>query len=375
MIYLALIAFVLCCFFYQSLLQKKDERIFWLCAALTLSVMVFRSYDPTLVNYQDDVPNYIKFYKNLPSSIYGTPRDTTFGFEPGLSLVCWLLWLFPKSDFFFVLMMRLICMAPVFYGIYRYSSHKELSLLLFIILPGCWLLEMITMRQALATSFLLWAAIAYIDKYEHWKMWVAVLSVAAALSHSTSYMVLGITAIVLLIPFNKVFCYVSLAVAAVSGGLFASKLAGSFASIMAPLELLGRVTSYISDSTETGGASFASFVVLGLFGALCVFALEEGDKKKELFVKFLVTGIVIYCLLGNYPLVDRMVSFFLLMGAIGAMPPLPSKAEVYKSLNWWLSITFSFVFIYLFYRDHCGPESYFLPYNALFERPLLWMYR
>lgn len=375
MIYLALIAFVLCCFFYQSLLQKKDERIFWLCAALTLSVMVFRSYDPTLVNYQDDVPNYIKFYKNLPSSIYGTPRDTTFGFEPGLPLVCWLLWLFPKSDFFFVLMMRLICMAPVFYGIYRYSSHKELSLLLFIILPGCWLLEMITMRQALATSFLLWALVIYLGRPDHWKIWAALMAVLGLLSHSTSFLVLFFAALALMLPFNKKACYVLLGVAALSGGFFAEKIASGISLIFAPFGLMERVMSYITDGTETGSMNYVNFLSLGFFGALCVFDYGGEDKKKETFLKLFVTGIVIYCLLGNYPLVDRMVSFFLIAGAFGAIPDFPSGGEVHISTNWWLSIAVCFVFIYLFYRNNCGPESYFFPYHFLLDRPLLWMYQ
>ena len=375
MIFLALIAFVFCCFFYQSLLEKKDGRIFWLCVALTLFVMVFRSYDPTLVNYQDDVPNYIRFYNNSTTSNYGTPSDTTFGFEPGLSLVCWLLWLFPKSDLFFVLMMRLICMAPVIYGIYRYSSRKELSLLVFILLPGCWLLEMITMRQALATSFLLWALVLYLERPRRWKIWAALMVVLGLLSHSTSFLVLFFSALALMLPFNKKACYALLAVAALSGGFFAEKIASGIASVFSPFGLLERVMSYITDGTETGSMNIINFLVLGLFGALCVFAYGGEDKKKETFLKLFVTGIVIYCLLGNYPLVDRMVSFFLIVGAFGAIPDFQPAGKVYVSANWWLSIAICSVFIYLFYRNNCGPESYFFPYHFLLDRPLLWMYQ
>ncbi|MCQ2170402.1 MAG: EpsG family protein [Bacteroidales bacterium] len=375
MIYLALIAFVFCCFLYQSLLGKKDNRVFWLCVAMVLFIMTFRSYDPTMVNYQDDIPNYIRFYNNLNSSNYGTPGNTTYGFEPGLSLVCWLLWLFPKSDLFFVLMMRLICMAPILYGIYRYSSQKELSLLLVILLPGCWLLEMITMRQALATSFLLWMVFVYLERPRRWKLWVFVLALMALLSHSTSYLVLIIASVVLFLPFNKKVCLIILAIAAVSGGFFASKLAGLFASFIAPLELLERVTSYISDATEMGEANPASFIVFGILGALCVLSIEKGDRKRELFGKFFVTGIVIYCMLGNYPLVDRMTSFFILTGAIGALPSLPSATMVHKSLLWWSMIAICLVYVYLFYSDNCGETSYFLPYHFFFDRSLLWMYR
>lgn len=375
MIYLALIAFVFCCFIFQSLLEKKDGRIYWLCVAVTLFIMIFRSYDPTLVNYQDDVPNYIKFYKNLPSSIYGTPENTTFGFEPGLSLVCSLLWLFPKGDLFFVLVMRLICMAPIVYGIYRYSTQKELSLLLFILLPGCWVLEMITMRQALATAFLLWGLIVYMEKPRHWKLLLAAMAILAALSHSTSYLVLVIAAIATVLPFNKKICYIALAVAAVSGGLFASQIATLFASSFASIGLFERVLSYISDATEIGGANPISFVVFAMLGAICVFSVDNADKRKAFFVKLFVTGIVIYCLLGNYPLVDRMTSFFILSGAIGAMPDLPSKGKIYTSLNWWASIMVAIVCIYLFYRENCGETSFFLPYHFLFDRPVLWMYQ
>lgn len=375
MIYLVLIAIVFCGFIWQSLLEKKDGRVYWLCASLILFILTFRSYDPTLVNFQDDVPNYIRFYNNLSSSNYGTPGDTTFGFEPGLSIACWILWIFPKADLFFVLMMRLICISPVLYGIQKFSSQKEFSLLLFILLPGCWLLEMITMRQALATSFLLGMVFTYLERPRYWKLWAFALAVMAALSHSTSIPVLLLTAITLALPFNKKFCYILLALSALSGGFFAEKIAAGISSVFAPLGLLERVMSYITDSTETGNMNHLTFLIIGFCGALFVFATEEGDKIKESSLKLFVTGIVIYCLLGNYPLVDRLVSFFFIIGAIGAIPSFPSNGKSYVSTTWWLSISVCLVFIYLFYRNNCGPESVFLPYHFLFDRPLLWMYQ
>ena len=266
-------------------------------------------------------------------------------------------------------------MAPIIYGIHKYSRQKELSLLFTILLPGCWLLEMITMRQALATSFLLWALFFYLERPHYWKVLVAGLSILAALSHSTSYLVLFIAAIALILPFNKKCCYVLLAVASVSGGFFARKISTIFSLLFSPLGLLERVMSYITDSTEMGSMNYLNFVVIGFLGALCVFAVEKGNTKKELFAKFFVTGTVVYCLLGNYPLVDRMISFFMLAGAIGALPEVPAARDVHKSMNWWFMIVFCYIFIYLFYSHNCGESSVFLPYHFLFDRSLLWMYR
>lgn len=374
MAYITLIIFVFCCFIYQSLLQKKDDRIFWLCVAATIFVMAFESYDPTLVNYQIDTPDYIKFYKNLPSSKYGTPAETTFGFEPGLSIVCWLLWFFPKSGFFFILMMRVICMSSIIYGIYRYSRQKELSLLLVVILPGCMLIEMFAMRQALATSMLIWALFIYIEKKKHWRLCSVFFLLFAALSHSTTFLIVPLLAIIYKIPFNrKVFGALVLAAAATCGK-FAEKLAMLFSSAFSSASVLERVVSDISDTTELYSQHPLVFILLGLLGCWCVFAYKDGNRTNELFTKIFVSGIIIYCLLGNFPLVDRMTSIFMIIGAIGAIPMLPSADVVYKSFNWWMEIVICVGFILGFYIQNCVHISIFVPYHFLFEQPLLWMY-
>lgn len=372
--YISLIIFVFCCFIYQSLLQKKDVRVFWLCVTATLFVMIFESYDPSLVNYQIDTPDYIEFYRNSVSSKYGTPSNTTFGFEPGLSLVCWLLWLFPKSDLFFILMMRLICMSSIIYGIYKYSEQKELSLLLVIILPGCMVIEMFAMRQALSTAMLIWAYIFYVEKSKHWKLWSSLFLVFAALSHSTVFLIIPLFLIIKSIPFNRKAYCITVLLAAATCGKFAEKFAVAFSSAFSSFSVIERVLSDVSDTTELYSQHPLVFIILGMLGCWAVFSYEEGDKSKEAFLKLFVSGIIVYCLLGNFPLIDRMTSIFMIIGAIGAMPAMPPAASVHKSFNWWAEIVICIGFMLGFYIQNCVHESIFVPYHLLLDRPLLWMY-
>ncbi|MCR5003270.1 MAG: EpsG family protein [Bacteroidales bacterium] len=359
-------------------MEKKEDRFFLIGAFCIFLLFTCKNYHPSMVNLNtEDMIQYIDFYMENPDSMYGIPLGKDSEIEPGLGIICKVLGFFPRSPFFFVFVMRLICLLPIFYGIRKYSTYKNASLFFFFALPGIALVEMITLRQALATSFLILAVTAYLERPRRWGLWAAAFMVCSVFSHRTSFLVAAFVLGVLALPFRK---YLYMGVLLVSGavaGVFARILAGAFASVFSSIAAMDQITDYVTkDIYSMGSESPLLFLGLAVIGAFIVWFCDEKDSRHVFFVKNMALGIIIYNLLGRYPLVDRMTAPLMLIGAMGALPKKTRDGSTpfYRKLSWWgllLCMLFLFVKDYKVFAPGNSPLQ---PYHFILEKPLLWMF-
>lgn len=370
---------ILAFFVFATLLVKKENRFFILGAFLIFCFMTLKNYHPSMVDINlEDMVQYIDFYMGNPDSMYGIPLDKDSEIEPGLGLICKILGFLPKSAFFFVLMMRLLCLIPVFYAIWKHSYQKCGSLFLLLTLPGLFLVEMITLRQALGMSFIMIAVLIWQQKPKYWLPWALLSLGYAAITHSTSLVVIPLLVAIYFIPFNR---YAFMSVLLISGaiaGIFASRIAGVFASVFVPFESFSRMTDYVVFETYSiGEDSPLLFLGFAVLGAVFVWFADRQDSRHIFYVKTLSAAIFIFNILGRYPLVDRLTAPLFLIGLVGAFPKREDDSDVppYRRLSFWAFLGcmfFLFLKDYVIYARDMGP---FQPYHFIFEKPVLWMFQ
>ncbi len=370
---------ILMFFVLASVLVKKENRFFILGAFLIFCFMSLKNFHPSMVDINmEDMVQYIDFYMGDPDSMYGIPLDKDSEIEPGLGLVCKALGFLPKSEFFFVLVMRLICLVPVFYAIWKHSYQKCGSLFLLLTMPGLFLVEMITLRQALAMSCMMMAVLVWLERPKYWLAWALFALGYASITHSTSLVALPLLVAIYFIPFHRYVFASALLLSGVLAGIFASRIAGAFVSVFAPLESLSRMTDYVVFETySTGEDSPLLFLGYAVIGMAFVWFADQKDSRHIFFVKTMSAAIFIFNILGRYPLVDRLTAPLFFIGLVGAFPRRDDGVETppYRRLSFWVFLGcmgFLFMKDYLIYSADKGP---FQPYHFIFEKPVLWMFQ
>lgn len=339
---------------YAVNLKNKDDNknLFIISAVFLTFLMAFKDS-----SVSPDTPEYVNFYLNK-FSIYGSvaqPNDI----EPGLGWICKILWILPKWDFIFIFTTTLLTMIPVFRGISAYSENKIASVLLIMIVPGIWLVQMITLRQALAQAFLLMALYWFLERKEKWWIKTLISIVISFFFHSSPFLIIPLSLLAIFLPVrDKRYVYVALVLSLLIAGTFSNMLGQLFNSYFGAFQGLDRVTTYIENDTygETG-FSFFNYAPMTFFAGFLTYCCDV-NSKKWIFVKLFVLGIIVYNILGNIPLVDRSIAFLLVAGIIGG---LPSRKQC--------TLCMALFLLYLIQRTYVHYEAGtpFQPYKFIFE--------
>lgn len=332
--------------------RDNNKTIFLIAAGLLFFIMAFKDS-----SVSPDTPEYVNFYLNK-ESMYGSVTEPN-GIEPGLGWICRILWILPKEAFLFIFITTLLTMIPIFKGIAKYSDNKIASVLLIMTISGIWLVQMVTLRQALAQASLLLAFYWFIEKDKGWKLKTLISVIISFFFHSTPILLIPLTLVAVFSPVtNKRYIYIALIASLLIAGTLSNMLSQVFNSFFGGFESLDRVTTYIKNDTygETG-YSFFNYAPMTFFAGFLAYCCDV-DSKKWIFVKMFVLGIVVYNVLGNIPLVDRSIAFLLVVGVIGG---LPSR----KQYTWIMTL----FLLYLIQRTYVHYEigTPFQPYKFIFE--------
>lgn len=333
-------------------INQRKKYFFPFALVLLFFLMAFK--DTTV---GPDTPHYVNFYLGLPS-MYGSvdyPNDI----EPGLGWLCRFLWIFPKSELLFIFTTTLFTMLPVFYGIHKYSKNKIVSVLLIMLIEGIWLVQMITLRQALAQSFILIGLFCFLDKGKWWFYKTGIALFLSFFFHSSPFLIVPLMIIAILVPIRKKsVLYIALIVSLIFSGIFANSLSNLFLSMTSQFGGLERVNNYIeNDIYGETGYSFLNYAPMTLFVMSLVYYNNPNDQN-WLFVKAFALGIIAYNILGSIPLVNRAIAFLLLVGVTGGLPSVKKGKAV--------MICF---LLYMIWRSYVHYEvgTPFQPYKFIFE--------
>lgn len=349
--------FLMVCNYWQKNVYMKT---YWkISVILLLFVMCFKS--PDTGKGMGDLIHYVNLYMGK-SSMYLSDEV-----EPGLGYINQiLLAIFPKHSFFFICITSLLIICPVLWGINKYSQNKQASLIMMLVLPGIWLVLFITVRQALAQAFILWALYYFLCDAPRGKLQllkIILLLLAAIFTHSTPYIIIPLLVIIYYLPdSNKKYYYIALIVSLFLSGIFSTYLGDVFFANFSGIEELNRINRYIEN--ETYGLNEYGFLNFAPLTLLCLYSLYYAKENPPnwFFIKSFVLGVVLYNLLGNIPLINRAVCFFLVLGIVGAFPKMKDiKSFVIIAL-------FSAYFIWRSWIHYVqSPHSAFLPYYFIWE--------
>lgn len=287
-----------------------------------------------LIDYNNayDMSDYLLTYHNMPSSMYGTPDNPSTPNEPGFSWLCKMLWILPRFDFVLIFVCKTLCFIPIIYGINNYSSFKIGSLILLITLPGIWLVEIITQRQALSIAFLLIALYIFINrsKFKLWFVWVVALFAIAISFHSTPLLMIPISLVLYYTPISKKLMYIVLILSCSLSKVFYDVFSQYFLLFFANSEDFERMVKYVDNQEELGigKVNILYNMFYTLFAVFLVYYNEYKDKIQEFCLKSMVLAWSIYLLIGPLPNSDRSTGFFFCVGAIGAMPKRNLKSAL-----------------------------------------------
>ena len=337
--------------------RKYGNGLYFLACFLMMFVVLFVDYTKAY-----DMSDYLMTYHNMSSSMYGTPDNPNPENEPGFGWLCKVLWIIPESDFTLIFTCKMLTFVPIFYGIYKFSSFKIGSLLLLMTMPGVWLVEIITQRQALSIALIMIAFYIFIyrERYKYWVLWALLLGGLSIFFHSTPLLVIPISLLLYYVPLNKKFLFVILIAALAFSKMFYDIFSQYFLLAFASSEDFERMTRYVEDqdSLGIGKVNMLYNVFYTLFGIFVVYYNNYKDKVHEICFKAMILGWSIYLLIGPLPNSDRATCYFFCLGSIGA---LPQKG--------WRSAFLLFFFLSAFtLQKHIGYiRQDFWPYTFIWE--------
>ncbi len=320
---------------------QNSRPYFILGVCILLFIMLFRSPE-----FGADVPYFYDVY-------LGVGEDTP---EPGFMLWCKILRLLPSSAFIFTFMTYLFIMTPVIKGINKYSNDKIASLIGLMVITGMWTVHFITMRQAMAQAIMLCGILAYFNKVKHWKLILIICFSIVPFFHTSTIISIPILYFIFHNKFEKRYYLVALAISFVFSGVATYFLADIFNSITSTISILNRMNGNIENEDfffeGFGLIQAAPTTILSFWILHCA-----KGQSLNIFQKSFVTGSILFNLLGQMWLTNRLVCIFWVLGLWGAFPStkkMPLVIGVYAILAWRL---------YSYYQDN----MYFLPYQFVFE--------
>ena len=305
--------------FMRGQVTHDNANMFVICICVMMIFVLFADYTKAY-----DMSDYLMTYHNISSSMYGTPDNPVPPSEPGYGWLCKALWVFPKSDFLLIFTCKMLTFVPLFYGIYKFSSFKIASLLLLITMPGVWLVEIITQRQAISIAFIMIAFYIFIQKerYKYWFVWCMLFGIISVFFHSTPLLVIPISLFLYYVPMNKMFMYLALIMACVFSKIFYDVFSQYFLILFAASEEFNRMTRYIDeqDTLGIGKVNMLYNIFYTIFGIFIIHYNEYKDRIHKICLKAMVCGWIVYLLIGPLPNSDRATCYFFCLGAIGSLP-------------------------------------------------------
>lgn len=331
--------------------QNKNidsNKIFGFAVIFLLFLMCFRS---NMVG--PDLPSYVRLYLGTGSAYEEVVED-----QPVLMAWIDLLRILPTHPFVFVFFTTILTMFPVILGIKLYSKDRIGSLLAFMIVPGIWMVYLVTIRQALSQFFLLMGLIFVLKKYKHWKIVSIICVLFALFSHSTSYLIIPLLLIVYFVRIKRKWMIISIFISLFFTNIFSDVLGSLFYKYAVNFSEMSRLVTYFDIAGyDNAIGRLRAYLPMSILCCWCLYC--NRDKEVDFFENSFFIGVILYNLLGGIDghLIDRFCNFFYLLGIIGALPK--------RNTKWPIVTLILLAYIFRAYNEY--QNSDFIAYKFIWE--------
>lgn len=341
---------------------KMKKMIFLCCAFLLICLLGFRAN-----TVGADTPNYVKMFLNQDGP-YGTINNPEEEIESGIYYIAYAIrlfsdeyWVWHLSTSFFLLLPFLLCID-------KYSYIKSLPFFIYLAFNWSLLyLGLTIMRQNLSVAFFLYAVVLYIKSgYRHYYM-QTLLCFSALFLHRATLLPIIFFLIINHLKFNKKIVIACL-ILSIFGGMLIERTLYDFiqyVNIITANSGVERFADYDKDSFE----SSVNFNRLGpaTIYVLMVVLSSHKEAFKDIRLRFLIIGCVMYNLAASISVAMRLVYPFILLGITYVPKSLFIRRNIIPQIIVALILLF---FMYLNTKKYDGKNDYdnTYPYTFFWEK-------
>ena len=275
----------------------------------------------------NDYGSYRDFFLGKSSQYGGMNIKGDYDLELPYLYYCKFLRFFGRSDFTYIAGTCLMFGIPFMWLTWKKSINPPMTLFLLLtfFVGQTYLFYLCAHRQMVATAFIIWSFIIYESQLKFKNILALACLAIGLIGHSTSYFIIPVLLLVyfLKIEFSKKFyivvCLISMVLGAVAYKLFAGYITAIFISI-ADIEETARTTYYLANDVYGYGEMPYKRILLMTFTICGMLYYETKEEANSFYMKLLVISAVVYNLLNTVPLVNRMLTAFVLFGIAGGIP-------------------------------------------------------
>lgn len=295
-----------------------------------------------------DTRDYVDYFLEKQISYNNDARGT----EPLLDVYNAIVRFIWKNGVFYLLINSVCCLLPVFLTIKKYSENTMLSLFLFLI-SSLFIVYFVALRQMLSTSILLCGMI-WIErtKYKRAVKWIAwgIIVIVAYFMHTTA-LIVGIMLTILRlvsVEVEKKVLYVLILGSLLVGFILKDN---AFVAIFTFAFNLGiGAVDRLSDYATFGEGDNMNFAFMTLLipnlMALAYVYVSDSKILNNFWSKIYLVYMIIHNIFLYFPMIERMVAFFLIGQILVLTYPLKLRLDKPKRLV-YKSVLFIFVTYFL----------------------------
>lgn len=345
--------------------SKFRGKLFYVAAFISVALLAFRGID-----VGGDTLHYCGYFTGK-GGMYGT-YEMNDSLELGFRIICSLLMLISRSEFWFILSTSLITMIPFIYLIHRDCKYsKVLPLALYMTVWGILSVTQTAVRQNMAVSLMFLAYIIYTSEFRNEKLkygCIIIVLTSAFFTHTSSLVAIPLlTGCMFLTLTRKKALTIVIGTFVVS--LLVTNLFGSifeyFTNLMGGLEMASRMVGYYGNE-RYALANEISFNRLGPTTLLVclLITLSKEEDMKSFYIRFLVIGSSLFNIGASFPMISRATYPLLFLGILYNPSGLSRRKNIWKFLI-LLALMAFFIKKQLAWAPNDGDKM--LPYTFIWE--------
>ena len=365
-------------FIFALLLNNRNEKQLFVVSVIVLLVLLGLhdgTGDPHGYGY--DYPEYLSFFKGLPSMYGSVDSPHTYELEWPYYYYCKLLRIIGDSDFIYILTTCLVINVPFVIMVRKYSRNAPLSILWLFVIQATLVHRIVNTahRQMIAHTFFMIALLLFlsIDKSLHWKnnkkTYGAIIGclIVAILGHSSSYFILPVLIALILLPqISKRNQIIVVSTSFIVGVFFYEVFLNQFTQLMfllGDIEEIQRSTHYLVDDVyDTNKVSLNALLPQTIM-TLSVVYFSNKEELNTIFTKCLVWATVLVNIFFSVPLISRSLTTLWIIAIAGCIP-IAFKNNRNARLVMIIVIVLQ---IFLAYRQYIHPSFRMLPFTFIWE--------
>ncbi len=361
--------------------ENVDKKLFLVASFCVFFISAFRGE-----NVGGDMIEYVHFWQGK-DDMYGTWKspNEALTFEPGLSWFCYFLHLFNNGEaWFFVFFTTLVIQLPFFYLIWRDSSCKVLSVLLYMVLWGLLDISYTGLRQVIGGAMCIMAYIVWTTPFRMrgFKYLILFFLIGFSLSfHTVTYFCVPLYCAFMILKGNRNLLNLIILLSTLVFGIVFSKVAPVLfemtGALFASFDLLFRLNHYFDGIGVDDGLREEAVIglkqILTTLIVCLIVSFSNKDRCNNFYVNCLVFGCSLFSVFVSFPNAGRFLFPYLFVGIIcSPSKNLINRAPLYKFLFITFVVILSLHQIHTWEKGFGDKNSSFYVFNQMFPYNFIW---